>query len=169
MDADKPHESVADRPLFQTVLQPHRSLGRGGFVLLMVVVGCASALVTLPFFLLGAWPILGFMGLDVLGVYIAFRRSYAAARAREEVVVTPIELVVRKISHYGQRSEWHFNPLWVRLQKTEHREFGLLALALVERGRSLPVGGFLGPRERERFAADFSAALAAARRGPAFI
>jgi uncharacterized membrane protein len=169
MDADKPLYSVADRPLFQTVLRPHRSLGRRGFAVLMVAVACGSALVTLPFFLTGAWPVVGFMGLDVLGVYFAFRRSYVTARAREEVVMTPIELTVRKVSHYGSRGEWRFNPLWVRLDKTEHAEFGLVALALVERGNSLTVGGFLGPRERQRFATDFSAALAAARRGPAFI
>jgi uncharacterized membrane protein len=168
MDADKPQASVMDRPLFQAVLRPHRSLGRRGFIVLMAAVGCASALVTLPFFLTGAYPIVGFMGLDVLGVYIAFRRSYAAARAREEVVMTPVELTVRKVSHYGRRAEWRFNPVWVRLQKVQHPEFGLMRLALIERGKSLDVGGFLGPRERERFAADFGAALAVAKRGPAF-
>ena len=168
MDADKPHDSPADRTLFQAVLRPHRSLGRRGFALLMVAVACSSALVTLPFFLSGAWPVVGFMGLDVLGVYIAFRRSYSTARACEEVVMTPVELSVRKTSHYGSRSEWHFNPLWVRLQKVDHAEFGVLGLALVERGRSLDVGGFLGPRERARFAKEFSAALAMARRGLSF-
>lgn len=167
MDADKPQVSLMDRPLFQAVLRPHRSLGRNGFVVLMVGVGCASVLMTLPFFLSGAYPIVGFMGLDVLGVYLAFRRSYAAARAREEVVMTPIELTVRKVSYYGRRAEWRFNPLWVRLQKFQHPEFGLMRLALVERGESLDVGGFLGPRERERFATEFGTALAVAKRGPA--
>jgi uncharacterized membrane protein len=168
MDADKPQLSPADRPIYQAVLKPHRSLGRRGFVLLMVGTACGSALITLPFFLAGAYPIVGFLGLDVLGLYLAFRLSYRAARAREEVVVTPIELIVKKVSHRGARSEWRFNPLWVRLRRDEHPEFGLLRLALIERGRSLDVGGFLGPRERERFAADFSKALTDARRGPTF-
>jgi uncharacterized membrane protein len=168
MNADKPQSSPADRPLYSAVLKPHRSLGRRGFLFVMAGAGAGSAFISLPFFLAGAYPIIGFLGLDVLGLYIAFRLSYAAARAREEVEMTPIELVVRKVSHYGRRSEWHFNPLWVRLHREEHKEFGLLGLALVERGRRLDVGGFLGPRERERFAADFSKALTDARRGPTF-
>ncbi|HVV92148.1 MAG TPA: DUF2244 domain-containing protein [Hyphomicrobiales bacterium] len=168
MDADKPQLSPADRPLYRAVLKPHRSLGRRGFIVLMCCTACGSALITLPFFIAGAYPIVGFLGLDVLGLYLAFRLSYATARAREEVVVTPIELIVKKVSHWGRRSEWRFNPLWVRLRREEHPEFGLLRLFLTERGNSLDVGGFLGPRERERFAADFSKALSAARHGPTF-
>ena len=44
MDADKPHDSPADRTLFQAVLRPHRSLGRRGFALLMVAVAQVTGL-----------------------------------------------------------------------------------------------------------------------------
>ncbi len=162
------HHAAAERPLFAAEIRPHRSLGPVGFRNLMIAVGTLSAVISLPFLMIGAWPVVGFLGLDVAAVWLAFRWSYRTARAREEVVVTPLELLVRKISHWGDPSEWRFNPLWVRLRREEDEDFGLMRLAIVERARELDVGGFLSPPERADFADAFAAALAKARRGPRF-
>ena len=62
------------------------------------------------FLLLGAWPVFGFFGLDVLLVYSPFRANFREARAYEEVTVTPSELTVRKVSHRGGVGEWTLNP-----------------------------------------------------------
>ena len=120
------------------------------------------------FFLIGAWPVLGFCGLDVLLVYWAFRANYRGARAYEEVTITPSELTVRKVSHHGRVREWTLNPLWVRLHRDVHAEFGIERLFLVSRGRKLPIASFLGPQEKASFAHALTAALGeanAARRG----
>jgi uncharacterized membrane protein len=161
-------EDEVDIPIYSTQLRPHRSLGPRGFRILMVAVGAGSALASLPFFIMGAWPVVGFFGLDVLLLYLAFRWSYRTARAREEVVVTPYELTVRKTSHWGEAAEWRFNPAWVRLHREEDEEFGLQRLAIAERQTLLDVGGFLAPADRARFAREFGAALAEAKRGPRF-
>jgi uncharacterized membrane protein len=158
----------ADAPLYSAVLRPHRSLGPRGFRVLMSLVCGFSLLASLPFFIVGAWPVVGFFGLDVLLLYWAFQWSYRTARAREEVVVTPLELTVRKISHWGQASEHRFNPAWVRLHREEDEEFGLLRLAIAERQKLIDVGGFLAPVERAAFALDFGSALAEAKRGPRY-
>jgi uncharacterized membrane protein len=73
---------------------------------------------------------------------------------------------VRKVSHRGQVAEWRLNPVWVRLDRQSHGEFGIERLFLISHGRRLPVAVFLGPREKEQFAFALGAALAAARRGP---
>ena len=73
---------------------------------------------------------------------------------------------MRKVSHQGRISEWTLNPLWVRLDREMHEEFGIERLFLVSHGRRLPIAGFLGPREKESFAAALSAALGEAKRGP---
>src|SRR5215471_1815534 len=135
------HESA----LFAARLTPHRSLSRAGFVLVMAVLGAISFAAGMVFLLIGAWPVFGFFGLDVLLVYWAFRANYRAAAAYEEVVVTPSELRVRKVSHRGQASERSFNPLWVRLEHDRHEEFGLRGLFLVSRGERLPLASLLGP------------------------
>jgi uncharacterized membrane protein len=156
-----------DEPtLFSATLIPHRSLGRTGFLAVMLLIGGISFAAGLVFFLAGAWPVVGFLGLDVLLVYWAFRVSYRTAAAYEQVTMTPTALKVRKVSHRGEVAEWTLNPVWVRLQRDEHEEFGIERLFLVSHGRRLPVAGFLGPKEKASFAAALSAALGEARRGP---
>jgi uncharacterized membrane protein len=152
--------------LFSAIITPHRSLNGTGFLIVMLLVSGFSFLAGMVFFLLGAWPVVGFLGLDVLLVYWAFRANYRAAAAFEEVIVTPSELRVRRVSHRGRVAEWTLNPLWTQLIRDVHEDFGLQHLFLVSRGRKLPVAGFLSPPERESFAAALSAALGEAKRGP---
>lgn len=151
--------------LFSAMLTPHRSLNRVGFLVLMAFLSVVSFAAGIAFLMLGAWPVFGFFGLDVLAIYWAFRINYSRAAAREEISVTPITLRVRRISHRGEVSEWAFNPLWVTLDKQTHEEFGIERLALVSRGKRLAIGSFLGPDEKASFAKALTAALAAARRG----
>jgi uncharacterized membrane protein len=152
--------------IFSAVLTPHRSLGPTGFLIFMAVLGGMSFATGLVFLLAGAWPVFGFFGLDVLLVYWAFRANYRSARAYEQVTVTSSELTVRKVSHHGQVRQWTLNPVWVRLHRDEHEEFGIERLFLVSHGRKLPIGGFLGAKEKASFALALSGALAEARRGP---
>src|SRR5580658_1540186 len=155
-----------DPALFAARLTPHRSLSRAGFLLLMAVLGGVSFAAGMVFLLLGAWPVFGFLGLDVLLVYWAFRANFRAARAYEEVKVTATELTLRKVNQRGGVREWTLNPVWVRLDRTVHEEFGIERLFLVSRGRRLSIAGFLSPDEKKSFASALSAALGEARRGP---
>lgn len=164
MSAD--NDRSQEPTIFSAVLTPHRSLSRNGFVILMLVMGGASFATGMAFLLAGAWPVFGFCGLDVLLLYLAFRLSYRHARAYEQVTVTPSELTVRKVSHHGRINEWTLNPLWVRLDRVVHEEFGIERLFLVSHGRRLAIAGFLGPQEKESFALALSAALGEAKRGP---
>ena len=70
------------------------------------------------------------------------------------------------VSHRGRISEWTLNPLWVRLDRVVHAEFGIERLFLVSHGRRLAIAGCLGPQEKESFALALSAALGEAKRGP---
>ena len=164
MTAD--NDSDAEPRLFSAILTPYRSLGGTGFLVLMLFVSVVSFVAGMVFFIVGAWPVVGFLGLDVVLIYWAFRANYRAAAAYEEVTVTASELKLRKVSHRGEVREWTLNPLWVQLDRQTHEDFGLQRLFLVSHGRRLSVASFLGPAEKESFAAALAAALAAARRGP---
>lgn len=152
--------------LFSAILTPYRSLGGTGFVVLMSSISAVSFATGIVFFLIGAWPIVGFLGLDVLLVYWAFKVNYRAALAYEQVTMTPSELRVRKVDRRGEAAEWTLNPVWVRLDREVHEEFGIERLFLVSHGRRLTIAAFLGPREKAEFATALSAALMEARRGP---
>jgi len=152
--------------IFSAVLTPHRSLNRVGFLILMALFGGVSFAAGMVFLLDGAWPIFGFFGLDVLLLYLAFRLNYRHAAAYEQVTVTPTALKVRKVSHRGRAREWVLNPLWVRLDKAVHEEFGIERLFLVSRGKELPIAAFLGPDEKASFAKALGTAIGEAKRGP---
>lgn len=151
--------------IFSAVLRPHRSLGSTGFLVLMLVYGVLSFVGGIAFIAMGAWPVFGVMSLAVFLLYWAFRVNYARAAAYEEVIVTPSVLSVRKVSHRGRVHEYALNPLWVRLEKKVHEEYGIERLFLVSRGRELTLASFLGPNEKARFAKALMGALNEAKRG----
>jgi uncharacterized membrane protein len=159
---------AAQPKLFSALLTPHRSLSRTGFVVLMAFLSVVSFAAGLAFLLMGAWPVFGFFGLDVLVVYWAFRINFRHAKATEEISITPSELRVRRVSHRGHVVEWVLNPLWVRLDQKTHAEFGIEKLYLVSRGRRVSVANFLGADEKASFAKALTAALQAAKRGPTY-
>jgi uncharacterized membrane protein len=159
---------AAEPELFSALLTPYRSLNRTGFVVLMVFLSVVSFVAGVAFMMMGAWPVFGFFGLDMLVIYWAFKVNYRHAQAREEISVTPSELRVRRISHRGHVVEWVLNPLWVRLDQQVHQEYGVERLYLVSAGRHVSIGRFLGPDEKASFAKALNAALIAARRGVTF-
>jgi uncharacterized membrane protein len=154
--------------LFSALLTPHRSLNRTGFLVLMGFLSAVSFAAGVAFWLMGAWPVFGFFGLDVLAIYWAFRINFRHARAIEEIRVTPSELHLRRVSHRGHVVEFVLNPLWVQLDQEVHEEFGVVKLYLASKGRRVAVGSFLGPDEKASFAKALNAALQAARRGPTY-
>ena len=151
--------------LFSALLTPHRSLSHTGFLAVMAFVSVVSFAAGLAFLMMGAWPVLGFFGLDVLAIYWAFRINFRRARASEEIRVTPSELRFRRISHRGHVVEYVLNPLWVQLDRKTHPEFGVEKLYLLSKGRRVAIGSFLGPDEKASFAKALTAALASAKRG----
>ena len=167
MTAGNAFEPNAPQPeLFSALLTPHRSLNRTGFLVLMGFICVVSFAAGMVFLMLGAWPVFGIFGLDVLAIWWAFRINFRSARgAREEITVTPSELRLRRVSHRGHVAEWVLNPLWVRLDQTGDPEFGIERLYLVSRGRRVSIGHFLGPEEKASFYKALLAALQTAKRG----
>jgi len=159
---------TAEPELFAAVLTPYRSLNRTGFVVVMVFLSVVSFATGIAFLMMGAWPVCGFLGLDVLAIYFAFRINFRRAQACEQISVTPSALRLRRINHRGHAVEWVFNPLWVRLDQERDDEYGLERLYLASRGKRVAIASFLGPEEKDSFSKALIAALNAARRGPTY-
>ena len=168
MTAGNDFDEAAEPKLFTALLSPHRSLSRTGFLALMLFVGGVSFVAGIAFLMMGAWPVFGFLGLDVLAIWWAFRVNYRRSADTEEITVSPTELRVRRVSHRGDVVEWVLNPLWVQLDHVTHAEFGIEQLFLVSRGRRVSIARFLGPDEKASFVKALMAALQAAKRGPTY-
>jgi uncharacterized membrane protein len=147
---------------FRAILAPHRSLSPAGFLLFMLAVGTVSFATGLVFLMLGAWPVLGFFGLDVLLVYIAFRLSYRSGRQFEVIELTHEQLTLTRVHPSGRSESFTFNPYWVRVD-LERASNGHMGLSLSSHGRRLPFASFLTDDERVEFAAILRSALAEAR------
>src|SRR5881227_2421874 len=168
MTAGNEFDPQGQPELFSALLTPHRSLSSIGFLVLMMFVAIVSFIAGIAAWLVGAWPVFGFFGLDVLAIYWAFKINFRHGRAREEIRVTPSELRVRRVSHRGHVMEFVLNPLWVQLDQQIHAEYGVEKLYLLSKGRRVSIASFLGPDEKASFAKGLIAALQAARRGPTY-
>jgi uncharacterized membrane protein len=137
----------SDGQVFEAVLYPNRPLGHVGFILLMVAVSSVSVAMGLGFALVGAWPVAGFLGLDVLLLYVAFRAARRRGQRREHIRLDASGLRVRRVEADGAAMDWRFEPYWVRVELDDPpQRHSLLTLASHE--LRLRVGAFLTLEER---------------------
>jgi uncharacterized membrane protein len=140
------------------VLYPNRSLGTTGFAVLMTAIVLVSVAIGAGFMMVGAWPVTGFLGLDILLLYLAFRWNYRDARRAEFVRLDRDGLSVRRLEPDGRSLSWRFEPYWVRVvleQAGRHER----RLVLRSHGRQVAIGAFLTQNERIELARALQTAL----------
>lgn len=141
---------------FSTSLRPHRSLSPDGFKWLIRGVVAANLVIGLPLYLLGAWPVMGFMGLDVALLWWLFQRNYLDARRSETLVLTDRELVIDRVAPDGEREQHRLDAYWLKIEQGER-------LIVTSRGNRAVIGRFLAPDARREVAEQLQAALARLR------
>jgi uncharacterized membrane protein len=149
---------------FDAVILPHRSLSMRGFVILIGVVAAVNFTAGAYFMARGAWPVLGFCGLEVLAVWWAFRANYRAARAHETVQLSDDELRIRRVDAKGRAEVLSFKPYWVRLSLSKLPDEST-RLHVVSHGREVELASQLSPAERADFARALDTALTKLRTG----
>ena len=158
-----PMQATATTPLFAAELTPHRSLSPKGT---RVVIGLVALLACVPamvFLSLGAWPIIGFMGLDVLAIALALHLSLRRGKRREQVTLWSDQLELVAIDPRGARTLRRFNPNSVRLLLDRDSNEKTTALRLRSGKEELVIGSFLHPDDKSSFAKAFGTALRRAR------
>jgi uncharacterized membrane protein len=143
---------------FDATLLPHRSLPREGFHALIAALVAANLVLGVPMFLLGAWPVVGFMGLDIALVVFLFRLNYRSGRLSETLRLTDTELVVTRVDPEGVVEETRLEAAWLRAEMDDPPEHES-RLTLISRGNRLVVGRFLTPDERLEVAQALRAAV----------
>ena len=157
LDAEERHP-----PCFSAILVPHRSLSPRGFVIFMSALGAISFIAGMAFLMIGAWPVMGFFGLDVLVIYFAFKLNYRAGRLFETVELHHDNLTIRRVHPNGREENFDFNPYWVRVHLSEQDD-GSNSLSVYLHNRVVSIGAFLTDDERRDFAGALKAALREAR------
>jgi uncharacterized membrane protein len=146
--------------LFEAVSAPVQGLSRRGMAWLCGLSVAGAAVPAVLFAVLGAWPVLGFLGLEVglaLGL-VALHRSWAR-RAEESVRLTEARLRVACADGRGGRVVVDLDPYWARVDLREvSAEAAVLRLS--SRGKGVEIGRFLTLEEKQDLARALGAALA---------
>lgn len=106
---------ISEKIWFEEYIFPQRSLGQTGFRILMGIIVTLSFFIGIMFYSMGAWPVSGFFGLDVLLIYWAFKIQYQQAKAVEIIRLSGDTLTISRIDHKGVREDHNFNSYWVNL------------------------------------------------------
>ena len=160
-----PETEPAARPALELVYHPHRSLSPGGFLAVMAAIAVAGCATGVAFLLAGAWPVMGFMGLDIALVWYAFRVNYRRARGWERVRLTDGTLTVERAGPKGEVAKFRFQPYWLRVEMDDPPKPGS-RLTLRSHGSVFEIGTFLGPDERLALARTLREALARQKESP---
>lgn len=149
---------------FHALLTPHRSLPPLGFLVLMGGLATVSFIAGLVFMLMGAWPVFGFFGFDLLLIYLAFRLNYRSGRLYETVAIDPSGTTVTRVHPSGRHERFDFATAWVRVNLDEGQD-GRTELSLTHHGRRIVFARFLTDDERRDLRYALQGALVEARGG----
>ncbi len=156
---------MTDQPIFymNDAIRPYRSMSKRGLLIILGILLAFNLLITAFLFAIGAFPAPIFLGLDFVGVLIAFHVSNRRAKSGERVQVTHDEVRVIKEHAAGDRTLWTSPTAFTRIEIDKDDGDGRVSHVRVRlRERSLAVAGALGPKEQAAFAARLQAAIRSA-------
>jgi uncharacterized membrane protein len=144
------------------VLTPNRSLSERGFAIGMAIVAVVFFLTGLMFWSMGAAPILGFFGLDMVAIWLAFRLSFRKQREETRVTVTARSLTLHHKDAKGREKSAELPSAFTRVELEE--PVTPASWLRIEHGQTgFVIGRFLTPAERKSFATALRNALIQAR------
>jgi len=154
--SEPPPEGAA--ATMDATLTPHRSLTTRALLLVICAFSAMNVAIATFWALHGAWPVLGFLVLDVALLTWAFNMNNRDGRMFERVRVEAACLSVTRQPARGQAAHWVVGPAWARVERRA------TAVRIAAGDRAVHVGAFLSPEEREAFATALSRALLKVRR-----
>lgn len=160
MSPPKTHHTIPDdaRIHWSTVLKPYRSADKTPLILIFALVGGSCFVAGISFSAMGAWPVFGFLGLDLVLLYVALQLNAKRAAEREVLTLTDQALLIDRVDHWGRHRQWSVPPHWLKVRLTEPNRHQP-RLELHTHGRIWTIAKFLHQEEKEKLAADIRTAL----------
>ena len=148
--------------MFEALIVPHRSLTPLGLRWVVGSVAGLATVVSVRFWLMGAWPVLPFSVAEVGLVLLMLRLNMRQARARELILLSGSELRIIRTDPAGRRRETVMPADWLSVS-LEEREGRVPRLSLNRSGRAEEIAQVLGEAEKRDLAECLSRALHKAR------
>ncbi len=144
--------------MFEAVIVPHRSLTRRGRRILLGAIAAMCSINATVFICIGAWPVGGFTGIELLLAAVMLSINARAARASEMLMLSPSGLRIVRTDQNGGRTERTLSPAWLQVELRE-RAGRTPALLLLSHGRCEEVARALGETEKRDLAGAIAEAL----------
>lgn len=149
---------TSGRNLFEAELTPHRSLSPRGLALVLGFLGTVSLGVTTLFWFLGAWPIAGFNGGEMLIAAALLRAHARSRRVREVLLLDDAEMRILRFDENGGKTEAHLPAAWLNVV-LEEKPGRVPTLVLASHGKREEVARVLGEPEKRDLAVALAEAL----------
>jgi uncharacterized membrane protein len=144
--------------LFEAMIVPHRSLPPRGLRALLVLLAGLSCCTMTILWVLGAWPVIGFSGVEMVVVIALIRMHARSTRAGELLLLTHRALRIVRTDARGRQQESVLEPAWLQVLLQERRG-RVPALLLVARDTREEIGASLGEPQKRELAQSLAAAL----------
>ena len=139
---------AAPETVFEAVIAPHQSLGRRGLLILGGSLTAVTAGLSLRFLLLGAWPVMAFLAVEILiALYLLVLHRRQVLR-REVIRLNEAEITVVHTDPCGRRRSFSLPAAWLQVRLESAGEGMGSHLWLRSHGRGWEVGTFLHDPER---------------------
>jgi len=148
--------------LFREILQSHQALSPRGWAIVFGALGLFFASFGLAMFVSGAWPVIGFLGLEIGGLYVGYRVVVGRAQRREEVILTPSTLSLQLRDQQGRLFRQSFPAQGCRVSINTPTTWDDPVVLYAE-NRRIPFGADLNPDQRKDVADRLFQALKQAR------
>lgn len=157
------HIRKADKQETITItLWPYRSLSVTGFRIVMAAFCAAILALGLGFFFLGAWPVVGFLGVEIGIVWYAFRLNYRSGQLVETIRIKRTGVDIERTDWRGRNRNRNFSGPWVEavlIPLSDRRD----RLVLRHHAEQYEIGAFLPPVEKQPLARALNDAFARMR------
>lgn len=136
-----------NKNLYSLTLKPYRSLNKLGFFILMLILCIFSFVAGIMFIKIGAWPVFGFFGLDVLLVYICFKINFMSGKKFEVINLTKTNLIIEKYGPKKIEKIYKLNPNWIKIKILNVKNRASKVI-IKSKNKSIVIGSFLRPQEK---------------------
>tara|TARA_B100001059_G_scaffold235898_1_gene283598 strand:+ start:203 stop:676 length:474 start_codon:yes stop_codon:yes gene_type:complete len=136
----------------------NQSLTTRGLYILMFFITIPASYIGISFYVLGAWPVLGFMGFEILLIYIAFKILFYKNKFYEHIILDneKLNILFKKKNKIIKKIE--LEPTWVqvKIEKIYENEDTLIVSS---HGKKIILANYLIPEERLKLAGKIKSGL----------
>ncbi len=146
------NDNFYDDIILNIVLNPNRSLTKSTFYLIIILLLIISISVGFFFYTLGAWPVIGFFGIDILFFTLIFYFHNKSLKISERIILTKNEMIIEKIKPFGKNLIVKFAPPnWINIT-IKKSIYNKSRLIIHSHGSAIFVGDFLTKVEKIQLA-----------------